>query len=233
MSCVCNSVSYNVAQLYSNVKITLKCDIIILKVSGEGAGPHRTPAAAAANDQKLSRGNTRRHEKENNEIKPPRGHPWSPVRPCYTSSPHKKYLPESKNICWIGPRYIHHQRPATIQRPRPPQGPVLCRMATLALLPAQNLLSVVSIAPFWFPVWSLSLAGKQSQFAVDNFYYLYERKEWMRKTQFYNLIKTLLLVAGVCWRCLHSLSAAGKPRLERNCTCKVAPALIIVIITFI
>ena len=67
-------------------------DIIILKVSGEGAGPHRTPAAAAANDQKLSRGNTRRHEKENNEIKPPRGHPWSPARPCYTSSPHKKYL---------------------------------------------------------------------------------------------------------------------------------------------
>ena len=97
-------------------------------------------------------------------------------------------------------RYIHHQRPATIQRPRPPQGPVLCRMATLALLPAQNLLSVVSIAPFWFPVWSLSLAGKQSLLAVDNFYYLYERKEWMRKTQFYNLIKTLLLVAGVCWR---------------------------------
>ena len=76
---VIQSVIPSVSQLYSNVKITLKCDIIILKVSGEGAGPHRTPAAAAANDQKLSRGNTRRHEKENNEIKPPRGHPWSPA----------------------------------------------------------------------------------------------------------------------------------------------------------
>ena len=170
MSCVCNSVSYTVSQL-----AVFKCEnntqmwYHYIKSLWWGCGPHRTPAAAAANDQKLSRGNTRRHEKENNEIKPPRGHPWSPARPCYTSSPHKKYLPESKNICWIGPRYIHHQRPATIQRPRPPQGPVLCRMATLALLPAQNLLSVVSIAPFWFLVWSLSLFGKQSQFAVDNF----------------------------------------------------------------
>ena len=75
-------------------------------------------------------------------------------------------------------RYIHHQRPATIQRPRPPQGPVLCRMATLALLPAQNLLFVVSIAPFWFPVWSLSLAGKQSQSGKLFFIFMKGRNEW-------------------------------------------------------